>query len=48
MDRKELERQIAYWRKCADDTILRDAGLVAFGIYIGLRYARDMLDDKAD
>lgn len=38
-----LDRDIAYWRKCAEDAPTKQAALVAIGVAMGLKMARDTL-----
>ena len=38
---QSLDRQIAYFRKCADDAPTKGAGLLAFGMSAGMTLARD-------
>lgn len=35
-----LDRDIAYWRKCAEDAPTKQAALVAIGVSMGLQMAR--------
>lgn len=50
--RHELDREMAYWRKCADDAPTQGAALTAMGVYIGMKIIRERRDqlvtDSAD
>jgi hypothetical protein len=45
---QNLDRQIAYFRKCADDAPTKGAALVAFGMSAGMTLARAELSQTLD
>lgn len=50
--RHELDEEMVYWRKCADEAPTQGAALTAMGVYIGMKIVRErrdqLVNDSAD